>query len=91
MLMEDNVRREIVSILFRESNTNKRSGNSITREANGLGVIMTICFRGSNVREYFFSGSTIFREDKVSGSTSSFRRAQISERIFSKQTQTNVK
>ena len=35
MLMEDNVRREIVSILFRESNTNNRSGNSITREVNG--------------------------------------------------------
>ena len=35
MLREDNVWREIMSILFRESNTNNRSGNSITREANG--------------------------------------------------------
>ena len=56
----DNVQREVMSICFRESNTNKRSGNSKTRGANGLGVIMTICFRGSNVREDFFSGRTIF-------------------------------
>ena len=40
----------------------------------GFLVIMTICFRGCNVREAFFSGRTIFREDKVSGSTSSMRR-----------------
>ena len=32
---------------------------------------MTICFRGSNVRESFFSGRTIFGGVKVSGSTSS--------------------
>ena len=71
MLREDNVQREIMSICFRESNTNNRSRNQITREANGKGVIMTICFRGCNVREDFFSRRTIFREDKVSGSTSS--------------------
>ena len=34
---------------------------------------MTICFRGSNVREDFCPGRTIFREDKVLGSTSSLR------------------
>ena len=64
----------IMSICFRESNANNRSGDSITREANGSGVIMTICFRGCNVREDFFSGRTIFREYKVSGSTSSWSR-----------------
>ena len=31
----DNVRREVISICFRESNTNNRSGNSKTRGANG--------------------------------------------------------
>ena len=35
MLREDNVLREVMSILFRESNINKRSGNPKTREANG--------------------------------------------------------
>ena len=32
---------------------------------------MTICFRGFNVREDFFSGRKIFRGDNVSGSSSS--------------------
>ena len=31
----DNVQREVMSICFRESNTNKRSGNSKTRGATG--------------------------------------------------------
>ena len=31
----DNVQREVMSICFRESNTNNRSGNSKTRGANG--------------------------------------------------------
>ena len=74
-LREDNVQREIMSICLRESNTKKRSGNSITMGANGEGVIMSICFRGSNVRESFFSGTTIFWGVKVSGSTSSLRRS----------------
>ncbi len=69
MLREDNVQREIMSVFFRESKTNNRSGSPITREANGLGVIMTICFRESNVWEDIFSGRTSFREDKVSGRT----------------------
>ena len=34
-LREDNVQREIMSICLRESNTNNRSGNPITRGANG--------------------------------------------------------
>ena len=38
---------------------------------------MTICFRGSNVREDLFSGRKIFREDKVSGSTSSLRQSKV--------------
>ena len=33
----DNVRREVISICFRGSNTNNRSGDPITRGANGLG------------------------------------------------------
>ena len=35
---------------------------------------MTICFRGCNVREDFFSGRTIFEGVKVLGSTSSLRQ-----------------
>jgi hypothetical protein len=37
---------------------------------------MTICFRGSNVREDFFSGRKIFRGDNVSGSTSSLSQCK---------------
>jgi hypothetical protein len=35
MLRGDNVQRKIMSICFRESNTNTRSGNLITRGASG--------------------------------------------------------